>query len=136
VIRSKRLLDVQGAHIVNIQDVRADLAAFLVEDGRDVPTLTLARRLPKTGERIWLISSVVGSTSLRHAGEVTISGMGHIQWQFETKGIDVTATSGAPVVDKDGAVIAICLGAGTDNVHIYGYGGSAAGILQRLADAK
>ena len=134
-IRSIRMLDVKGTNPRDWIDRRADLAVFVIENAANVAVLPLARNLPKVGEPVWLLSPVSGLQGLRHAAQITVSSEAIMNWTYAAAGMSLAGTSGAPVVNERGEVVAMNLGVRAEGATRIGLGGSATSIAKRLEAA-
>lgn len=83
--------------------------------------LPLARELAPEGERVWLVSEVIGSSSLIHPATIEGTEDGWLLYRFD-RSIELRATSGAPVVDGRGRVVAVNAGGGEQGGVTFGVG--------------
>ena len=104
-----------------------DLAIFPLLENSRIHALSLSKRLPKIGEKVWLIGEVQGSPEYKHLAIVEEASPNEIYYRF-VKPIKLRATSGAPVISQDGKVIAMQLGGGKYEGNIFGVGNPAIAI--------
>lgn len=83
------------------------------------------------GDRVWLVSEVIGSQSLVHSATVEGIQDGWLIYRFDQP-LELRATSGAPVVDALGEVVAINAGGGDDNGKTFGAGTPVTKFIDRL----
>jgi len=119
-----KALPVKGARGMQGTQVNADLAIFPVQAESQVHTMTLAKTLPQVGDEVWLIGEVVGSSEYKHKAVVDQVSQDAIYYRF-TNNIELRATSGAPIVDGQGQVVAMNLGGGEHQGAIMGIGNPA-----------
>ena len=112
-----------------------DVAAFAVTAPTDAPALAFATARPAEGAEVWLIAPVEGSTELRHRAVVAQVEDEVIAYAFDNAGIKLRATSGAPVVDAAGNVVAINLASGSQDGKTVGFGNPAWSASKRLLAA-
>ena len=84
-----------------------DIAVCKVTDATDIEALPLSQRVPANGERVWLVSKVAGSGSLMHPATIQRLHEGWLHYSFDDDSINLQATSGAPIVDYTGSVVAV-----------------------------
>lgn len=136
ILRSSRMLDVGGKAVSDWDDVRNDLAVFAIEpQPTGTTTLPLVGALPKPGETVWMLSQAAGKPELVHQATIALASERIVQYAF-AEAIDLRGTSGAPVVNQKGEVVAINLGSGKNGDQVYGLGGSSIGIRAKLASAR
>ena len=91
-----------------------DIAAFTAPARLKPIALPLAPDIAAAGDRVTLLAPLVGNADagLRH--DATVIGMhdGFLLYRFDEPNIPLRATSGAPVVDTSGRVVAINLTSG------------------------
>ena len=102
-----------------------DVIAFLSPEGSGVHAFRLAESFPKPGERVWLAAQIFeGAPIDQRLHPATVTGKfptGECQYRFDNQ-IKVTATSGAPVLNAAGEVVAINLAALNVEGKIHGVG--------------
>ena len=74
-----------------------------------------------------------------HRAVVNFVSDGELQYRFDESGMDITATSGAPIVNHKGEVVGINIAGGTDGTGFYGFANPVkrfrAVLYQAIADA-
>jgi hypothetical protein len=106
-------LAIEGAAGMTDARVTGDVAALPVIDGSRAGSLVVASAMPAVGARVTLLAEVIGGTEFRHGATVVQVDADVIAYKFD-KPIEIRATSGAAVVDEQGRVVAINLGAMDD----------------------
>ena len=86
--------------------------------------LNLSSHVPSAGTRVWLAADVIGNTSLVHSAIVVGVDDGWLLYRFDEPNLQLQATSGAPVVDDSGNVIAVHAGGSEQNGQMIGIGTS------------
>ena len=91
-----------------------DVAAFTAPDRLKAIALPLAPDIAIAGDRVTLLAPLAGGTDagLRHDAVVIGMHDGFLLYKFDDPTIQLRATSGAPVVDAAGRVVAINLTGG------------------------
>ncbi|HUE73593.1 MAG TPA: hypothetical protein VMP01_22135 [Pirellulaceae bacterium] len=102
-----------------------DVIAFLSPEGSGVHAYRLAESFPIPGERVWLAAQIFeGAPIDQRLHAATVTGKfptGECQYRFDNQ-IKITATSGAPVLNAAGEVVAINLGGLDVEGRIHGVG--------------
>lgn len=97
-----------------------DIFAFLGKDKGICSPIPIARSIPKKGESIWMAAHVRGNRkTLLHRGVVAYSKGNVLYYYFDNK-IKLHATSGAPILNSDGAIVAVHYGGGISGQGVYG----------------
>ena len=134
---------VPGAHAM-AQDAAGDLALFRlpasfdrISAGNQAPfhALPLAAADPKLGDPVWLAAEVLGSTARLHEAKVVEIKPTFLFIEYAGAPLDLTATSGAPIVNAAGEVVGISLGGGLDNGKTIGAAGPVSSIRKNLSEA-
>jgi hypothetical protein len=103
-----------------------DVLAFRVPRTASVHAARLAAQGPAQGEKVWLAASVVGGAPpaqrLHEAQATGTTPEGELVYQFATPGLQLRATSGAPVLNAAGEVVAINLGGYEEGGKVHGIG--------------
>ncbi len=102
--------------------VFGDVAACVVTDETGFTPLPLGTKDPQPGERVWMLANVIGSPSTRHAATIYGFEDGWLLYEFEQTHIELRATSGAPIVDQSGRVVAVNAGGGEQQGVTIGVG--------------
>ncbi len=94
----------------------------------------LALRDPEAGEPVWLAAAMPDGSRTRQAVCVESTPRGLIFRYVDTKGI-AKHSSGAPIVDRDGAVVGINTGLGRLEQYEFGHANPVSSIRTHLATA-
>lgn len=111
-----------------------DFASFSAPQSMRRFALNVVTSLPAIGQRLLVVTSVLGSAG-PFVFEAEVRGFqdGYLVYQFITPGFKVQATSGAPVLNLEGQVVAINLRGGTGrNGETFGSANPAAAWASAL----
>lgn len=116
VISAFAFIDIPESGFADSQNAKAgDVLAIQLGNKNPFKSFRLSASLPSVGEKIWLSAAVFEGASpsqRQHEAVVTqVDAMGIIQYRFENKKLSMQGTLGAPMLNADGKVIAIHLGA-------------------------
>ncbi|MDQ6685211.1 MAG: hypothetical protein M3Z16_08790 [Pseudomonadota bacterium] len=115
-----------------------DVAAFVGPSRRDL-ALPVSGIPVKRGDRVYVVTSLAGGKGEKVRFEAVARGLerGYLLYDFIDGGYAVRATSGAPVLNANGEVVAINLGGGsTDNSgRMYGLGNPATAWRDALSSS-
>ena len=91
-----------------------DVAAFTAPEYLDAIALRMAAAPAEPGQHVTLLAEVVApaNAGLRHGAVVLGMHDGFLMYKFDDPTLDLRATSGAPVVDDAGKVVALNLSSG------------------------
>ncbi len=131
-------LSIPPAAPLNSPSLAGDIAAFWITGSAKVTALPIAERDPVKGERIWLAGPVIGGaprTRRLHAARVHSFEEGNLYFQYDNPAIELRATSGAPVLNANGQVVAINLGGGQMNGNVIGVGNPVSRFRPHLVQA-
>lgn len=133
---SKEALLIPGARSLGKAGLNDDIAAFKLVDDKSRPYLKLAKTLPKVGERLWLYGRQLGKD---HAElipcTVTRSNAKQLDYRVDRKDFEVRATSGAPVLNSDGLVVAVNIGGREAGNDFIGCGNPSTSVIAHLQEA-
>jgi hypothetical protein len=132
---SNKVITLKGTEPVSDARLNGDVAAFLIESNILPNTLPLSLSNPKIQDTLFMLSSVYGSDKKVHKAMVVESNDGYIAYVFEDKTISLRATSGAPLVNLKGEVVAINISGGENQGYLVGYGNPSTGIASHLEHA-
>jgi hypothetical protein len=113
---------------------QGDVAACVVEESGFLrfQAFPIATQVPAAGEKVWLVSEVIGSASLVHPAVVEGTEGGWLIYRFD-RPIELRATSGAPVVDGNGQVVAVNAGGGDEAGMTFGVGTPTTKFVNQLS---
>lgn len=136
-ISSKRALLIQGAHALDDKNLADDIAAFVLDSDKSRPTLKLAKVAPKNGDQLWLYGRQRGGDKLEfYPCKAVRSDSRELDYEFDSKSIKFPGTSGAPVLNSNGEVVAINIGGSEQkNGKLVGYGNPLLSIVSHLEKA-
>ncbi|HWO09020.1 MAG TPA: hypothetical protein VNN80_06055 [Polyangiaceae bacterium] len=118
------------------QDASGDVSVFRAPAELASRALELAAGLPKKGEQVWLVSSLVsGSAELMHPARVYYAADKALSYKFDSADLELRATSGAPVVNGKGQIVALNLGGGNNQGELFGFGIPVTSLRHALSEA-
>lgn len=115
-----------------------DPAAPPVEGAVPVHVVKLAAKLPKVGDPVWVAAPVVNAAADHPhllAARVVEVNNNWLFYSFADTGLDLTATSGAPVLDAAGEVVGMHLGGGKMDSELVGSANPLPAHRDRLVKA-
>ncbi|MFC1751032.1 serine protease [Pseudomonadota bacterium] len=126
-------INIVGAEPAFSGNYSADIAVFRapnIED--DVSPLTKVP--PKVGETVWLYSSSQ-TDGVFHPAYVVESSENRLLYQFFDSDFKLKATSGAPVLNEKGEVVAINILGSVSNSRVIGLGNPVSIFLSKIESA-
>jgi hypothetical protein len=114
-----------------------DVALFPLR-AHDFESLLLSDETARWGRPVWLIASVEGgepATKLLHPARVTTTNAQWLEFDYQNPNLDLTATSGAPIVDERGRVVGINIGVKRGVGRLIGVAQSASVLREALKHA-
>jgi hypothetical protein len=89
-----------------------DLAAFELPDTLAALALPLATQAPAIGESLFVLSphGKVGALRMRHEVQLQAAVNGYLLFAFSEPGIELVMSTGAPIINRDGQVVAVNIG--------------------------
>jgi hypothetical protein len=117
-----------------------DIAAFWIPSETPIHALKLAPSLPAVGERVFLAAQVlIGASEEQRIHPATVFDVDHSKmgfvYEFDNPDIHIVATSGAPVLNQKGEVVAINLGGGKYDNRSFGFGNPVTAFHSHLQTA-
>ncbi len=135
-IISTNVIPIEGARASDSAGVSADIAVFALPEAKDRAILKLADKAPKVGDTVWLYGAQADSKVVELIpATVALSTDLELDYTFANPAIKLRATSGAPVLDAEGNVVAINLGSTTRRAKLVGFGNPMISIRERLGKA-
>jgi len=133
---SSKVVQIDGARATDSTGVKDDIAVFALPEARDRAALKLADKAPKVGDQVWLYGAQADSKVIELIpATVTMSSDEELDYAFGVPALKLRATSGAPVLDADGNVVAINLGSTTRRAKLVGFGNPMMSIRKHLGKA-
>jgi len=117
--------------------VDRDVAAFIYGKDMNVPKFKIAKKLPRKGESVWLAASVISAPEdkMLHKARVRHASDSRVTFEYEDGGIDLTATSGAPILNSKGEVVGINIGYIEDGSSVVGSANPCVSFKEMLKDS-
>ena len=137
VLVSGHPLTIVGAHAFSEPGEPRDIAAFIVISDSSTK-LSLSDEQIEKGQTVWLLARVLGGeapTKLLHRAQVLSVSDRLIVFEYQNPNLDLTATSGAPIVNVYGEVIATNIGILRKRGVLMGVGMSASIIKNVITSA-
>jgi hypothetical protein len=134
-VKSGVLLSLPEAGPIGKAPINRDLAAFLVDDPGKAAILPLAPELPAKGARIYLVAELVDRPGRIWPARVENATSTIVAYSFDDSGLNLQATSGAPVVDGQGRVVATNRSGGSQGGKLVGFGNPVVAIREMLDQA-
>ena len=132
-ISSRSPLTIPNAKALDEHGVEHDVAAFEVLKNDECVALKLAKKNPNVGEEVWLYAQTEGDAHPKlFSGKVLFADSTQLDYSFNGSPIVFTGTSGAPVLNKDGDVVAINIGGREKSGTSVGSGNPAVSVLKHL----
>jgi hypothetical protein len=133
---SKKALLIPGARPLDKKGLNDDIAAFELDYDKTRSTLKLSKDAPKVGERVWLYGRQIGSSFVELIPCTVInSSPKQLDYSVDRKPFELCATSGAPVLNAEGQVVAVNIGGRQDGEKFVGLGNPSTSVLAHLEGA-
>ena len=116
-----------------------DIAAFWGPSGERLYCVKVSDATLVEGQSVWLVASLIegapADQRLHHAKVLGIHSGENVLYQYDNPKLSKQATSGAPIVDQTGKLVAINLGGFEDEGHVIGVGNPVARFRKHLEAA-
>lgn len=133
-VAATKVLPIPGAVAMSDTQLNRDLAAFFLDARSKITTLVLARETPAPGDPVQLVGKVIGRKGFLHDALVVEASREGLFYQFE-ENLELRATSGAPVINAAGEVVAVNLGGGEYMGATIGVGAPSVALSEALENA-
>jgi len=121
------------------QGPRRDIAIFLLKPA-SYPALRLATADPEVDDTVWLVSKVrsgAGPQVLLHMARVDRATPEEVVYFYENSSLNLSGTSGAPIVNKAGLVVGVNYGAVRNkDGRLLGFATGRGALADSLASVK
>lgn len=136
ILVSSEMILIPTARAFDRRDTSHDVAAFRLASYSG-PALRISATPPKVGEKVYMLARPRGEEKLRLISAV-VSQVREtvIEYFYDETGVNFAGTSGAPVLNEIGEVVAMNLGGGDVRGKAMGIGNPAAAFSALLASAK
>lgn len=132
-ISSSNCVAIPGARALDNRGYDKDLAAYRISSEPKPASLRLASNRPKVGETVFLYGRQRGKTTLDMLRAVVRKSTdSELEYVFDDKQINLAGTSGAPVVNVSGEVVALNIGGGEEEGRLMGMGNPCNSIANLL----
>lgn len=116
-----------------------DVLVFAVPDGTALDAIEFSTEALQLGDPVWLAAHVIGGapeSQFLHQGRfLGIDDDGYFKMEFLNAQLDLRATSGAPIVNKSGHVVAVNLAGMQVEGALCGYGNPVTRFVPGLDEA-
>jgi len=136
VLVSSEMVLIASAKAFDQRDASRDVASFSLLSYSG-PTLPMASASPKPGEKVYLLARPRGEERLRLiSATVSRVAANALEYFYDTSGVNFAGTSGAPILNEAGEVVAINLGGGDIKGRAFGFGNPSTSFVPLVANAK
>ena len=132
-----RAIPIDNAAPLGEESEAGDIMAFWIPGDAKVHPADFSTEELQRGRRVWLATAVGGADPAKrlHAATVTYLRDGLLYYTYDDNEISLRATSGAPILDANGDVIAINLGGGAQDSQLTGVGNPVVNFKPHLEKA-
>jgi hypothetical protein len=135
-VTSKRAILIKGAHKLDKTGMANDIAVFELDSSNNLPALRLSQTSPASGDRVWLYGRQRNSQVVElFPATVVRSDSQELRFVFDLNDIRLPGTSGAPVLNSAGEVVAINIGGVERAGKLMGYGNPVLSVRNHLHEA-
>lgn len=136
MIISSRILPTLHAKGMDWSTGAYDLLGFLVEGIDPDNALSVEALQPEVGDPVWLYAEVIGRSNVPelYLAVVVESNEDWLEYAFHMPSLSLRATSGAPVIDRQGRLVAVNLGGYNQDERVYGSGNPISSVRKRLEE--
>lgn len=128
-------LGLPGASAVYESSPTGDVMAFVPQSDESLNAMPLESEDPQPGDILWLPSPCLTNEALKHRAICEgVVPKGFLAYLFDDE-IQISGTSGAPVVNQQGKVVAVHRGGGLIDGEVFGLGTQVSKFLPKLQKA-
>ncbi|MBX3735383.1 MAG: trypsin-like peptidase domain-containing protein [Candidatus Didemnitutus sp.] len=136
ILVSSEMMFIPAAKAFDQRDAAHDIAAFRLSNYHGA-TLVISAVSPKVGEKVYLLARPRGEQELRLLSAVVSRvGKASIEYSYDQSGMNLAGTSGAPILNDKGEVVAINLGGGDLKGKVFGFGNPSTSFVALLSNAQ
>jgi hypothetical protein len=136
IVVATTYLPIQNAGVFNQAGAAKDLAPFVVSNAQKLKVFEFAEKMPSKGDVVYLFARLRGEAEPKLfravVSKVDWTGVAYV---FNEKSLDLRGSSGAPLINEEGKVVAMNLGSGGENAQLSGVGSSAGAIRKEIKAA-
>ena len=133
-------LPVPGAHPFvsdgrSMPNPSSDLSVFRAPVELASYALELATGEPAVGDRVWLLARLIEGAPpdvYLHPAHVRLANEKILVYEFENNRLNLTATSGAPVVNAQGKIVALNIGGGLSGGKLNVFGNPIVSVRKKI----
>jgi len=119
----------------SLPNASTDLSVFRAPAELAAHALELAADEPAVGDRVWLLARLVGGAEpdvYLHPAHVRVANDKILGYEFENNQLNLTATSGAPVVNAQGKIVALNIGGGLTGGKLNVFGNPIGSVHKKI----
>jgi len=132
-VTSSKLISIPGAKGIDEKGYNKDIAAWLAPEQPNLSYLTMSEKAAKKDDIVYLYGRERGKKQLGlYKATVLKSTETEFEYQFEKKGLSLGGTSGAPILNSKGFVVAINIGGYEESGKTIGIGNPLPSIIKIL----
>ena len=115
-----------------------DIVAFWGPKKEELHCVEMSDAAPKAGDTVWLVASLISGAPKEqrlHSARIIGKEDGYLTYRFDNPRLAIRATSGAPVVNESGRLVAVNLGGSQSEKYSIGVGNPVGRFRKHLETA-